>query len=143
MLGLKTLACRKSCLSIEDDRENIRLLLNNTSPQKILVPVYGSIELFTSRIPPTAMGKEQILRDDSGEKIYLKQHEGVTITCAEKPYSLLGNLHELREMGYRNFILDLRDTGLETPAGQRVMGAFFDDEVLSDSVNLNFKRGLS
>ncbi len=139
---LKRLGCRKFCLSIEDDRENMKLLLNSSHGEKILVPVYAPIELFTSRISSPDMEEESVLQDDGGEKFYLKHHDGLTVTCAEKSFSLLGNLKELRGMGGRNFILDLRHISLDSPAAREVMDAYFADEVLSGSVRLNFERGL-
>ena len=140
---MRRLGCNKYCLSIEDEKENIRLLLKKERQKEIVVTVYGAIDLFTSRIPAPVNEKEIILQNDKGEQLYLKQSEELTITRAGKPYSLLGKLRELREIGCRNFVLDMRGIGLGTSAGQRVVNAFYKDEILPGTVELNFTRGLS
>ena len=136
------LGCQKYCTSIEDDKENIQLLLHSAHPEKVLITVYGVIDLFTSRIPVPVKEQEFTLENDKGEMLYLKESSGLTITRAEKPFSLIGNLKELRGMACSSFVLDMREIGFSTPAGQKVMDAFYEDTCTPGTVELNFKRGL-
>lgn len=137
------LGCHKYCLSIEDEKENIRSLLGGGNPEEFLVTVYSRIDLFTSRISSPIKEQEFTLQNDRGDLLYLKESEGLTVTRAERPFSLLGNVKELREMGCRNFVLDLRGIGFATSAGRKVMSAFYEDHMLPETVELNFKRGLA
>ena len=141
-VAMKALGCKKYCFSIEDDKENLKQLLRNTHPEESFLTVYGAIDLFTSRIPVPVKEQEFTLQNDKGEQFLLKKSDELTITRAEKPFSLVGNLKELREMDCSNFVLDLRGIGFGTPSGQEVMNAFYEDTFLPGTVELNYKRGL-
>lgn len=140
---MNTLGCWKCSLSIEDDKENVQSLLAGGNGEALLVTVFGSIDLFTSRIPVPIKEQECTVQNDKGDLLHLQESEGLTVTRAEKPFSLLGNLKELRKMGCWNVVLDVRGIGFGTSAGQKVMRAFYDDTVLPDTVELNFRRGLA
>lgn len=139
---LRSLGCHKYCLSIEDDKDNIRLLQSNEHPEKLLIPVYGAIDLFTSRIPVPVNEREFTLENDKGEQFYLKESGGLTVTRAEKPFSLIGHLKELRKMDCNNFVLDVRGIGFGSSAGQRIITAYYEDRIIPGTVKLNFNRGL-
>jgi putative protease len=141
--ALRALGCQKYCLSIEDDKENIRLLQGIGRPEELLITVYGAIDLFTSRIPVPVNEQEFTLENDKGEQFYLKESGGLTITQAEKPFSLIGNLKELRGMNCSNFILDMRGIGFRTKAGQEIMNGFREDRIIPGTVKLNYNRGLA
>jgi len=138
--AMRVLGCKKYCFSIEDDKENIRLFSGH---QDGLLTVYGAIDLFTSRIPAPVEEQELTLKNDRGEQLYLKESGGLTITRAEKPFSVIGNLKELRRMDCNNFVLDMRGIGFGTVAGQGIMNAFREDRIIPGTVELNFNRGLT
>jgi putative protease len=139
--AMRALGCKKYCLSIEDDKENIRLLLHKGQAE-LLLTVYGAIDLFTSRIPAPVKEKECTLENDKGEQFYLKESGGLTITRAAKPFSLIGSLKELQGMSLNNFVLDMRGIGFKTPVGQGIMNAFHADSIIPGTVELNVNRGL-
>jgi len=141
--AMRSLGCEKYCLSIEDDMENSRLLLESVYADDLLITVYGAIDLFTSRIPMPVQEEELTLKNDKGGQLHLYENDGITITRAEKPYSLTGNMKRLRRMGCCNFVIDLRTIGYNTTEGQQVMEAFYKDRTLPATVELNFKRGLT
>ena len=141
--SMRALGCNKYCHSIEDDKENIQMLQSRGHPEELLLTVYGAIDLFTSRIPAPVNEQECTLKNDKGEQLYLKESGGLTITRAEKPFSLIGSLKELREMACNNFVLDLRGIGFGTQAGQGIMNAFHEDRIIPGTVDLNFSRGLT
>lgn len=137
------LGIQKWYLSLEDDRLNISELLAGKEQQNLLLLVYSPVDLFTSRIKPSLSEQNFILKNDKGELLKLKRKQGITVTQAEKPYSLLGNLHTLRKMNCSNFVLDLRGTGLLSPKGQEILQAYYDDCYLPGTTCFNFERGLT
>lgn len=133
---------RDCCLSIEDDRDNMGALLKNAGQGKIIVPVFSPVELFTSRVPSPAQGKEITLENDRGDLLYLQERHGLTITRARKYFSLTGRIQQLRKMGWSNFIVDLRGIGFLSGEGQEVLQAFYEDRILPGTTAFNFERGL-
>lgn len=134
--------CSMMCLSIEDDRENIRKILQGGNSGTVLATVYGRVDLFTSRISGIARKGEVSLQNDQGDKFHLRENRGLTLTSAEKAFSLLGSCGELQDMGLTDFILDLRGIGFGTSTGKEIVAAFWEDRALPGTVKLNFKRGL-
>ncbi len=134
--------CSTVCLSIEDDKENIIKLLQGADSRALLGTVYGRVDLFTSRISGIAQRGDVSVRNDQGQQFHLRENQGLTLTIAEKPFSLLGSCGELRDMGLDNFILDLRGVGFGTNAGKGIVEAFREDRSLPATVELNFTRGL-
>ena len=130
-------------LSIEDDRENIKNLLGNRDTDKLLMTVYSPVDLFTSRIKPAIAEHSFILENDKGGLLTLTQKGKMTVTQAEKPFSLLGKLQQLRKMGCVNFVLDLKGNGLLSEHGQEVLQAYYEDRTLAGTTLFNYTRGLS
>lgn len=140
---LEGCGCTTMCLSIEDDKKNIKeLLQSGNNSTSLLGTVYGRVDLFTSRISGIARNGGISLQNDRGDRFTLREDQGLTLTMAEKAFSLLGSCNELRDMGLANFILDLRGVGFGSPAGREVVAAFWEDRTLSGTVDLNFTRGL-
>jgi len=141
--AMNLLGCRKFSLSLEDDKENMQSLLDSGNREALLLTVFASIDLFTSRIPVPIKEQQCTVQNDKGDLLHIVESEGLTVTRAGKRFSLLGKLKELRKMPCCDLVLDMRGIGFGTSAGQEVMGAFYDDTVLPDTVELNFKRGLA
>lgn len=141
--AMNSFGCEDCSLSIEGDRQNIQALLAGDDRAVLLVTVFGSIDLFTSRIPVPIKEQECIVENDKGDQLHLLDSEGLTVTRSEKPFSLVGQLKGLRKMGCSNFVLDMRGIGFVSSAGQEVMNAFYKDQFLPGTVELNFKRGLA
>ncbi len=134
---------QKWSLSIEDDRDNIKNLLRNRDTGNLLVTVYSPVDLFTSRIKPTIPEHSFILENDKGGLLTLTQKGEMTVTQAEKPFSLLGKLQQLRQMGCVNFVLDLTGDGFLSEHGQEVLQAYYEDRSLAGTTQFNYERGLS
>jgi U32 family peptidase len=130
-------------LSIEDDQTNIERLLRGVKRNNLIITVYSSVDLFTSRIQPSVPKHEFILKNDKGGLLSLSQENGMTITQSEKAFSLTGKLHFLRKMGCMNYLLDLRGEGLLSERGQEVLQAFYEDRSLAGTTLFNFERGLT
>lgn len=143
MKATEELGVQKWSLSIEDDRFNIGELLAAKEQQNILLTVYSPVDLFTSRIKPSIPEHDFILRSDKDELLKLTRRQGLTLTRAEKPYSLLGNLQSLRKMNCSSFVLDLRGTGLMSPKGLDILQAYYEDRHLPGTTLFNYERGLT
>lgn len=133
----------KWSLSIEDDKRNIETLLAGLERNNLMLTVYTPVDLFTSRIQPTVPQQKFILKNDKGGLLSLSQNAGLTVTKAEKPFSLTGRLQSLREMGCVNYLLDLRGIGLLGEQGQEVLQAYYEDRSLAGTTLFNFERGLT
>ena len=145
-LSMKTtakLGIEKWTLSLEDDRWNVSELLAGKEQQNMLITVYSPVDLFTSRIKPSIPEQNFILKSDKGELLKLTRKQGLTQTQAEKPYSLIGNLHSLRKMNCSNFVLDLRGTGFLSKSGQEILQAYYEDCHIPATTSFNFERGLA
>lgn len=131
------------CLSIEDDRENVGALLSNAGQKSLILTIFSPVELFSSRVPPPIRGQETVLENDKGDLLSLQENQGLTITRAEKPFSLMGRIRQLRKMGCTNFSLDLRGIGFLSGEGQEILQAFYKDRTLPETTLFNFERGLA
>ncbi len=132
----------KWSFSIEDDKLNIEQLLKGKEQNNLLLTVYSPVDLFTSRIKPAISEQNFILTNDKGGLLSLKQNDEMTVTQAEKQFSLIGKLQVLRKMGCVNFVLDLRGSGLLSERGQEVLQAYYEDRSVAGTTQFNFERGL-
>jgi len=133
----------KWSVSVEDDKKNIEQLLKGKEQQNLLMTIYSPVDLFTSRIRPTVKEQNFILSNDKGGLMSLKQSNGLTVTQADKHFSLIGKVQMLRKMGCRNFLLDFRGSALLSECGQEVLQAYYEDRSLAGTTLFNFERGLS
>lgn len=129
-------------LSIEDDRENFKSLLKGKVGGEQLVTVYSPVDLFTSRIGPLVDENEFSLKNDKGQQFNVAANRGLTVTQADRAFSLIGRISELQEMGCRNFVVDLRGTGIVTARGQQIIAAYAQDRVVPGTIMLNYENGL-
>lgn len=142
MSAMEELGIHKYCVSIEDDKENIKKLLAGKKGPEMLITVYSPVDLFTSRISPTINKKNFSVQNDKGDQFHLQKYSGITVTRADKHFSLLGKISQLRQMGCCNYIVDVSGIGFLTHTGQEIMDAFAADHLLPGTMDLNFERGL-
>ena len=142
MKTLQSLGIQECCLSLEDDRENMADLLAKENLPHPTITVYSSIDLFTSRIPSFFQRQEGSLQSDSGTSFQLHKQQGLTVTCPDHSFSLLGKLHVLRKMGCQRFVVDLTGIGCSSRKGRQILQAFQEDRVQPGTSWFNFERGL-
>jgi putative protease len=142
MTAMQDLGVQYWSLSIEDDKENFNSLLAGTKRDNQLVTVFSPVELFTSRIAPSIQENAFSLQNDNADQFDVVANQGLTVTRAHRPFSLLGKLQQLREMGCCNFVVDLRGTGFLTAAGQAIIAAYNADCAVPETIPLNFETGL-
>ena len=130
---------QRATLYIEDDRENLANLLKR-SPH-LTVMVYSPVEVMATRVKIKEISSGTPLQSDRGEGYRIRGRDGFTHISATTPFSLLGRLAELRQMGCRSFMLDLS----ETPAERRgeLLEAFRSDRTIAGTTIFNYERGLT
>ncbi len=145
--ALQKLGVSYFCAVLEDDRKNLAALLGEDLTGKVLLTVYSPVNLFTSRIQqePGNKNKRQegtLLQNEKGQQFSIMRMGEVSVTRAPEPFSLLGRIGILRQMGCADFILDLRGTALSREENMAVIQAFYDDTEIPGTSSFNFDRGL-
>jgi len=141
-LALQDLGAQECTLSPEDDQRNLRDILARVQGIPATITVYSPIALVTSRIPMRALRSGTRLTTDSQETIRVDAAGGLTVARPAKDFSLLGHMHELRDLGCATWVIDLTVTGYASPGGQAVLRSAQEDRPLPDTSLFNFERGL-
>ena len=130
---------QRATLYIEDDRENLANLLRLS--QQLTMLVYSPVEVMATRVKIKEISSGAPLQSDRGEGYRIRGRDGFTHISATTPFSLLGRLAELRQMGCRSFMLDLS----ESPADRRgeILEAFRSDRTCAGTTIFNYERGLT
>jgi U32 family peptidase len=92
----------KKGLTGEDGRRERSLAIGLT--------VYATPALYTSRLAAPHFHYERQIQSPKNEAYVIKKMDGCTQTFAEKPFSLLPYLQELRDMGLDYVVVDLRSS---------------------------------
>ena len=140
--AMRDLGIHECCLSIEDDKGNVKDLFAGGEADKLIITVFSPVDLFTSRIASTIKKQKFSLHNDKGDLLHLQKSDGLTVTRAEKQFSLLGKIQQLRNMGCCRFIVDLSGIGFLAVAGQEIFEAYAADRALPGTMEFNFERGL-
>ena len=134
MLILQQLGAKQYCTSPEDDLNNITAL--SQACQNLIVQIYGTITLMSSRIP---LAKKDTITTPADQFTPLIAGDLTHIQPAA-PFSLTGHLHELPETGLSGLHIDLRNHS--TTQRQLVLEAVAQNKNITGSTLFNFKRGL-
>jgi len=131
----------RATLYLEDDRENLADLLGLGLAISRTVTVYAPVEVMTTRVKIKEVSSGAPLQSDRGERYTLRGRDGLSVISAVTPFSLIGQLGELRRHGCRSFQLDLSETEPEQRDG--VVAAFRSDRMISGTTTFNYERGLA
>jgi putative protease len=101
-LGLKTVQ-----IAIEADRQIITSLAQASPKVEKGLTVYGFPALLTARAALEVFKTSAALVSPKGEPFVLKELEGVTQVVPQQPFSLLGYLSEIRELGVDFGVVDI------------------------------------
>ena len=116
LLWAGTAGLEAAQLSIELDRKGIEQLIAGYRAQggkkQLGMTVYGTPPLFTARLAPGHFQYNRQLKSPRDEMFVIKKKGGFTQTFSKRPFSLLGYLAELKEMGLDYGVIDL--TNLST-----------------------------
>jgi putative protease len=120
--------------SPEDDSSNIKAICAGSGA--IIVQIYGTITLMTSRIP---LGAESPIHSKN-ETFQLEDSGDLTRIQANSPLSLTGHLHELQAMGAYGYLIDIQNHS--TKQRHQILQSIRRDTPITPSTLFNFQRGL-
>ena len=141
-LAVKELGAERFTFSVEDDGKNMADILRAAAPIDTATTIFSPLSLFTSRIPIRTVKPSTALHSDRGETLRLDHSKGLTTVYSDKNFSLTGRLHELLEMGCKNFIVDLTRYETTSMKGKEILAAVEKDKELPNTLSFNFDRGL-
>jgi hypothetical protein len=133
--------CQGVILSLENDRTNLQELLPAIQAFNPLLTVYGRPPLFTSRLKIRARSGE-VIRGDGEESLDHHGGAGLTLIRPLRPLCLLEYLRELRDLGIRGFVLDLRGDRLKPERARSLVEAFRRERCPETSSTFNYLRRL-
>ena len=110
-------------LYIEDDRDNLRDVLQRDCGLATALTVYASVPLITSRIAIKGVRSDAPVVSDRSDAYRVSQRQGLTWLRSETDFSFLANLAELERFGCQRFIIDLSHLGPFSQQGKQVLDA--------------------
>lgn len=125
MAALAEVGCRSVVLSLEITREELREILTDPVPSVPVVTVYGRPPLFLSRIHPPILDNRPV-RTSRGESYMYRKEGPLAALYPDRPFSWFEKIPQLEAMGYRVFLIDLRDGPVPLEKGQweRVLSGY-------------------
>ena len=109
-LGLRFLKARgvdRVQLAIEADKQSLQKICEQKINSEVGLTVYGRPPLFTARLAPEFFKYNTPLISPRGERLELVKKWGQTVALADKPFSLLSQLSDLKEVGFDFAVVDL------------------------------------
>lgn len=109
-LGLRFLKGRgvdRVQLCIEADKQSLQNICMQKMNTEVGLTVYGRPPLFTARLAPEFFKYNRPFVSPRGERFELVEKWGQTLTLADKPFSLLPQLYDLKELGFDFAVVDL------------------------------------
>ena len=140
LANMADLGCRWTVLSLEITREELLDLASSPLPSMPVLTVYAWPALFTSRLIP-GVAEEKPFATPRNDLYLLRKRTGHSVIYADRPVNWFGILPNLRQMGYRHFLLDLcdgpQDQGREL---DRILNEFRHSRAAEPSSLFNFER---
>jgi putative protease len=133
--------CQGVILSLENDRANLREILPAIQALHPLVTVYGRPPLLTSRLRIKNRPGE-VLRGHEEEGLDPHGEAGLTLLRPARPFCLFGHLKELRDLGARGFVIDLRGDRRKPERVRFLVEAFRRERCVESSTTFNYLRRL-
>lgn len=140
MASLAGLGCRSVILSHEITRQELETLGRIDFPCEPWVTVFSWPPLFTSRLLPDLLEGRPVFSMRK-EAHYYRKRAGYAAIYADHPVNWFDHLHELRDMGYAHFVIDLSDgPGVEPLELERTLKGFRRGRAESPFSLFNFER---
>jgi putative protease len=133
--------CQAVILSLENDRANLRDLLPAIQALNPLLTVYARPPVFTSRLKIKSRPGEMI-RGGGEEALDHDGRGGLTLLRPVRPLCLLAHLKELRDLGFRGFVIDLRGDRPKPERVRSLVEAVRRERCLESSTTFNYLRRL-
>lgn len=136
----KELGAECATLYIEDDAANLAELLASGSAMERRVIVYAPLPLMTTKIRIRDVHSNIPLHSDRGEVYSVATRDALQSITAGTPFSLTARRNELRRMGCRSFLIDLRQAPREEWSG--IIAAFKGGKAIAGATEFNYLTGL-
>lgn len=94
-------------VSMEADNQLVKSICDQKKKTEVGMTIYGRPPLFTARLKPDFFHFNRIFTSPRGERFELVEKWGQTLALADKPYSLLGQVAELKAAGLNFVVIDL------------------------------------
>ncbi|MFH1218071.1 MAG: peptidase U32 family protein [Pseudomonadota bacterium] len=94
-------------ISIETDRDNLQMICERKKKGVAGLTVFARPALFTARLHPEFFQFNKTFVSPKGERFSLQQKWGQTLALPDKPFSLLGQVAELKTAGLDFVVIDL------------------------------------
>jgi putative protease len=117
---LHELGCERVILSLENDRLNLGSLLQAAGDFIPLVTVYGRPPLFTSRLEVRPR-QGTTIRSPGNDCLQQERRQGLTLVRSEVPLCLFEHLQNIRNLGVRGLVVDLRGERLQPGRVRTIM----------------------
>ena len=139
---LREMGCQFLILSMENDRDNLSKLLPAVNGITPLFTVYGRPPLLTSRLQIRSR-KGSTMRTSGREPIQPTREEGLTPVRSSHPLCLFEHLQELRQLGLRDFVIDLRGQKLHRQEFYNLMKGLARQRCPRQHSTFNYLRRLA
>jgi putative protease len=133
--------CQGVIVSLENDRANLRELLPAIQALNPLVTVYGRPPLFTSRLR-IKIRPGEVIRGYEEDGLDHHGEAGLTLLRPARPFCLFGHLKELRDLGARGLVIDLRGDRRKPERVRFLVEAFRRGRCAESSTTFNYLRRL-
>ena len=140
--ALQNLGVTYVTLSVEADKETLKLLLRNLPESKLLAYVFGHLPLMISRAPLPEGKKALRLTSPRGEQFRLLSRGELTYLVAKFPYLMQKPLAELLPLGLTRIIIDTNNSGLPASEIGSVVHRLLSGPQISGGSSFNYFRGL-
>ncbi|MBU3915649.1 hypothetical protein KKA14_08960, partial [bacterium] len=124
------------CYSVEDDFLNIKAISNT----KGIMPIFGYIPLFISRVSPALQNNDQVT-DSKGNSFTVREFGTLYYTLADQPLCLFHRQEKLREIGIRHFLIDLSFMQASRKVFKSIVYDFEKAQKTPEGVLFNHKAG--
>ena len=129
-------------LCIEADRDSLKNVCQKKRKSQVGLTVYSRPPLFTARLHPDFFHFNKTFISPRGERFELVQKWGQTLALPEKPFSLMSELGELKNLGIDFAVVDLSFTPLHRKAMTALRKSLFSRAKGRAQSSFNFFRSL-
>jgi putative protease len=140
-LLLHELGCGGMILSLENDRANLQHVVRLIRGLNPLLTIYGRPPLFTSRLKIRPR-PGQTLQGADQEGLEHESNAGVVLLRPGRPLCLFDYLRELRDLGMRGFVIDLRGMRLRPERVRSLVEACRRERCPDSHTTFNYLRRL-
>ncbi|MBU2510844.1 U32 family peptidase [bacterium] len=124
------------CFSIEDDFLNIKAIAH----EKGIMPIFGLIPLFISRVNPALNDNTQVT-DSKGNSFAIRTFDGLYYLLSDQPLCLFHRQEKLREVGIRHFLIDFSFMPISRKVFKSIIYDFEKAQKTQDGILFNHKSG--